>query len=91
MFMKNDIRSDEFDEFSEYDNYNDEEEKSSEMKKKKRAKADVVYERGDSVIYKNKKCKILYGPYEKNYKDVYELLTEDNTIVSAIATSIKAE
>ena len=89
--MKNDMRSDEFDEFSDYDDYNEDEEKSSEMKKKKRSRLDVIYERGDSVIYKNKKCKILYGPYEKNYKDVYELLTEDKTLVSAIATSIKAE
>jgi len=55
----------------------------------KRKKLDVVYEVGTEVIYKKKKAKVIFGPYEKNYKFVYELQMEDGSITSAIATSVK--
>ena len=44
---------------------------------------------GDNVVYRKKPATVIYGPYEKNYKQVYELQMQDGTIVSAISTSIK--
>ena len=46
---------------------------------------------GDNVIYRKKQATVIYGPYEKNYKQVYELQMQDGTIVSAISTLIKKD
>lgn len=55
----------------------------------KRKKLDVVYEVGTKVIYKKKNATVIFGPYEKNYKFIYELQMEDGSVTSAIATSVK--
>ena len=55
----------------------------------KKPKLKVEFASGDQVTYRKKKGMVLFGPYEKNYKQIYELQMEDGTIVSAIATSVK--
>lgn len=56
---------------------------------KKKKKNEQEFGSGESVIYRKKHATVIFGPYEKNYKQVYELQMEDGTIVSAISTSIK--
>jgi hypothetical protein len=55
----------------------------------KKRKLDTIYEIGSKVIYRKKNATVIYGPYERNYKFIYELQMEDGSIVSAIATSVK--
>ena len=43
---------------------------STTMKKKK---VEKVFISGDNVIYKKKNAMVVFGPYEKNYKKIYEL------------------
>jgi len=64
--------------------------RSTTMKKKK--KLDVVYEINEEVVYRKKKAKVMYGPYEKNYKMFYELLfIDDGVMVTAVAQSVRKE
>mgnify|MGYP000957345898 CR=1 FL=1 len=64
--------------------------KSTTMKKKK--KLDVVYEIGDEVVYRRKKAKVMFGPYERNYKMFYELLfVDEGVMVTAVAQSVRKE
>lgn len=58
---------------------------------KKKKKNEMEFAMGDNVIYRKKQATVIYGPYEKNYKQVYELQVQDGTIVSAISTSIKKD
>jgi hypothetical protein len=60
---------------------------STTMKKKKKDK--IIYNIGDKVVYRKKKASVLFGPYEKNYKQIYEIQMEDGTVTSAISTSLK--
>lgn len=62
-------------------------EHATTMKRKK--KPEVLFNIGDKVIYRKKTATVMFGPYEKNYKQVYELLTDEGSVLSAIATSIK--
>ena len=55
----------------------------------KKPKLKVQFAAGEQVMYRKKKGMVLFGPYEKNYKQIYELQMEDGTIVSAIANSVK--
>ena len=61
--------------------------RSTTMKKKK--KLDVVYDIGEDVVYRKKNAKVMYGPYEKNYKIFYELQMEDGTVTCAVAQSVR--
>lgn len=63
--------------------------RSTTMKKKK--KLDVVYDIGEDVVYRRKNAKVMYGPYEKNYKMFYELQMEDGTVTCAVAQSVRKE
>jgi hypothetical protein len=56
---------------------------------KRKKKPEVLFNVGDKVMYRKKIVTVIFGPYEKNYKQVYELLTDEGSVVSAIATSIK--
>lgn len=61
--------------------------KATTMKKKK--KPVKLFDIGDEVVYRKKSAFVVFGPFEKNYKQVYELQMEDGSVVSAISDSIK--
>lgn len=61
--------------------------RSTTIKKKK--KNEIIFNVGDKVIYRKKQATVLFGPYEKNYKQVYELQMEDGSVTPAISVSIK--
>jgi len=44
---------------------------------------------GEDVVYRKKNAKVMYGPYEKNYKIFYELQMEDGTVTCAVAQSVR--
>ena len=61
--------------------------RATTMKKKK--VAEKAFNIGDSVIYRKHNATVMFGPYERNYKQLYELQMEDGTVMSAVSTSIK--
>lgn len=63
--------------------------KATTMKKKK--KPIKLFNIGDIVIYRKKQATVVFGPFEKNYKQVYELQMEDGSVVSAISDSIRKQ
>jgi hypothetical protein len=54
--------------------------KSSKSKKKKEK---VIYNCGERVSVKGKKGTIIYGPYEVDNKQMYEIDIDDNGVISA--------
>lgn len=56
---------------------------------KRKRKEKVVYNVGDAVIYRKKSATVLYGPYERGVRQMYELQLSDGSVVSATATAIK--
>ena len=54
-------------------------------------KGDELVYIGDIVIYRKKQATVVFGPFEKNYKQVYELQMEDGSVVSAISDSIRKQ
>jgi len=53
---------------------------SSLIKKKKKDK--IIYEIGEKIKIKNEKCCIIYGPYEIEGKQMYEIETNAGNIIS---------
>lgn len=62
---------------------------SSSTKFKKKKKEKIVFESGQQAIYKNKEITILYGPYENDSKQMYEVQLSDGSVTSLASTSIK--
>lgn len=58
-------------------------------KSKRKKKEKIIFESGQTVFYKNEKCSVIYGPYERDGKQMYELETESDNIISAEYSSIK--
>ena len=63
--------------------------KTNFSKQKKKKKDKVVYESDQKVKFKGKKCTILYGPYDKDNKQFYELETENGNVISAEYSQIE--
>ncbi len=61
--------------------------KATIMKPKKK-KQEKIFNSGEIVTYRGKNATIVYGPYEKNYKQLYEIQTHDGKIVSATASAL---
>jgi hypothetical protein len=54
--------------------------KTSSLKKKKKDK--IVYEVDEKVRVKGEKCSIIYGPYEVDGKQMYEIETSQGNVIS---------
>ena len=57
--------------------------------KTKKKKQEKIFKIGDAVFYRNKEAVVVFGPYEKNYKQLYEIQTHDGKIVSATAAALR--
>ena len=40
------------------------------------------------VLYRNKEATVVFGPYEKNYKKLYEIQTQDGKIITATSSAL---
>jgi hypothetical protein len=59
------------------------------FKSKRKKKQSEKFEIDEIALFRNKPVKIIYGPYEKNYKTLYEVQSEDGKIFSATNTGLK--
>jgi hypothetical protein len=59
------------------------------FKPKKKKKQQNEFKIGEIVTFRNKKATIVFGPYERNYKILYEIQFEDGKIISASSTGLK--
>lgn len=51
-------------------------------------KTPSVFSSGDIVTYRKKQAIVLIGPYEKNFKQYYEIQIHDGSIVTATASAL---
>ena len=54
----------------------------------KKKKPEVTFEQGENVLYRNKEATVVFGPYEKNYKKLYEIQTQDGKIITATSSAL---
>ena len=59
------------------------------FKPKKKKKLQNSFKIGQTVTFRNKKATIVFGPYERNYKILYEIQFEDGKIISATSNGLK--
>ena len=50
--------------------------------------AKPVFKPGDKVVYRRRVATVMFGPYERGSKTMYELRMDDGTMVSAHAKSV---
>ena len=54
----------------------------------KKKKPEITFEQGEKVTYRNKEAVIVFGPYEKNYKKLYEIQMFDGKIIAATSNAL---
>lgn len=62
--------------------------KATSFKPAKKKKPEQTFDAGEVVTYRGKEVTIIFGPYEKNYKMLYEIQTHDGKVISAVSTSL---
>lgn len=65
--------------------------KSSKPRRPRTKAAKPTFRVGDKVIYRRHEATVMFGPYERGSKAMYELRMDDGTVVSAHAQSIKTQ
>lgn len=56
---------------------------------KRKRKEKVTFTVGERVVYRKKEATVIYGPYERSAKQMYELQLADGSVVSATATAVR--
>ena len=56
--------------------------------KPKKKKPEVTFKMGEKVLYRNKAAEVVFGPYDKNYKKMYEIQTSDGKVYSASSQAL---
>ena len=56
---------------------------------KKKKKQQNEFKIGETVTFRNKKATIVFGPYERNYKILYEIQFEDGKVMAATNNGLK--
>lgn len=63
--------------------------KTFNSKTKKSKKDREIYPAGTPVKFQNQQCTVLYGPYDLDGKDMYELETTDGNVISGEYSKIQ--